>query len=90
MTTLNPLRNVIRTKLADGRLPTNGITRAWGILGNGETCDACNGIITKGQFVMNGLGVKGSRQPLQLHVACFRLWDEEQSALQNRQAAYSS
>jgi hypothetical protein len=87
MTNLQPLRDVIRRKLADGRLPTNRITRAWGVLGNGETCDACDGTITKGQFVLNGLGVEDSRQPLQLHVACFRLWEEERSALENGQTA---
>jgi hypothetical protein len=87
MRTPNPLRALIRENLADGRLPTNRITRVWGVLGNGETCNGCGGTITKGQFVMNGLGAEGSRQPLQLHVACFQLWDEERSALENRRAA---
>jgi hypothetical protein len=77
MTDPSPLRVLIRAKLADGGLPINSIPRVWGGPGNGETCDACEKIITKDEFVMEGIGVEGSRQPIQLHVACFRLWDEE-------------
>ncbi len=46
------LRRLIRNKLADGRLPQNSIPRLWGGAGNGETCDACEEVITKTQFVM--------------------------------------
>ena len=46
------LRHLIRSKLADGRLPQDSIPRVWGGAGNGETCDACEEIITKTQFVM--------------------------------------
>jgi hypothetical protein len=35
------LRRLIRSKLADGRLPQNSIPRLWGGAGTGETCDAC-------------------------------------------------
>jgi hypothetical protein len=43
-----PLRLLIRSKLADGRLPVNGIPRMWGGPGAGESCDACEGIVTVG------------------------------------------
>jgi hypothetical protein len=46
MSSAEPLRVLIRAKLADGRLPTNSIPRVWGGLGNGETCDARKAIIT--------------------------------------------
>ena len=78
---VTPLRLLIRAKLVDGRLPVNSIPRVWGGPGNGETCDACEQIVTKDEFVMEGIGVEGSRQPLQLHVACFRFWDEERRTL---------
>ena len=52
----NPqLQLLIRQKLADGRLPINSIPRVWGGPGNGETCDACEGIITKDEFVIEGI-----------------------------------
>jgi hypothetical protein len=41
------LRTLIRAKLADGRLPVDSIPRVWGGPGSGETCDACEGSITK-------------------------------------------
>ena len=72
----NALRLLIQGKLADGRLPQNSIPRVWGGAGNGETCDACEELISKGQFVMEGVSVTGGRG-IQFHVACFHLWDEE-------------
>ena len=55
------LRRLIRSKLADGRLPQNSIPRLWGGSGNGETCDACEEIITKTQFVMEGVSTTGGK-----------------------------
>lgn len=72
----NALRLLIQGKLADGRLPQNSIPRVWGGAGNGETCDACEELISKAQFVMEGVSVTGG-QGIQFHVACFHLWDEE-------------
>jgi hypothetical protein len=80
---LNVLRrSLIRTKLQDGRLPVGNILRFWGGPGNGETCDACEDIITKDQMVMEGdsLTVGGGR-PLQVHTECFRIWDAERPKL---------
>ena len=79
----SPLRLLIRSKLADGRLPINSIPRVWGGPGNGETCDACEAIVTKDEFVMEGIGVEGSRTPIQLHVRCFQLWDDERRQPRN-------
>jgi len=56
------LRRLIRSKRADGRLPQNSIPRLWGGAGNGETCDACEEIITKTQFVMEGVSQRDGRQ----------------------------
>jgi len=76
---MNPevLRLLILSKLADGRLPLDSIPRVWGGPGDGETCDACERIITKHEFVMEGISLAGGKAPLQLHVGCFWLWDEE-------------
>ena len=67
------LRRLIQSKLADGRLPYNGIPRVWGGAGNGETCDACDETITKKQLVMEGIGV--GKKGIQFHVSCFSVWD---------------
>lgn len=49
------LRALIRTKLADGRLPAETMPRVWGGPGNGERCDACEEIITSKELIMEGL-----------------------------------
>ena len=67
------IRLLIQKKLADGRLPHNSIPRIWGGSGAGEICDACDEVITKTQFVMEGVGAE--HKAIQLHVLCFQLWD---------------
>ena len=71
------LQLLIRQKLADGRLPINSIPRVWGGPGNGETCDACESVITKDEWVIEGISLAEGRKPLQLHVECFHLWERE-------------
>jgi hypothetical protein len=74
---LDALHLLISEKLADGRLPHNSIPRVWGGPGNGETCEACGEIITKAQFVMEGISLANGKKPLQLHVRCFYYWDAQ-------------
>ena len=78
------LQLMIRQKLTDGRLPLNSIPRVWGGPGNGETCDACEGIVTKDEFVIEGISLAEGRRPLQLHVECFHLGDQERHAVAAR------
>jgi hypothetical protein len=70
------VRRLIEQKLTDGRLPHNSIPRVWGGAGAGETCDACEEIVTKTQFVMEGVSTSVDKRAVQFHVACFQLWDE--------------
>ena len=67
------IRLLIQKKLADGRLPHNSIPRVWGGSGAGEMCDACDEVIAKTQFVMEGVGAE--HKAVQFHVLCFQLWD---------------
>jgi len=53
----------------------------WGGPGNGETCDACDSIITHDEWVMEGIGLPPDRPPLQLHVECFHLWERERHTI---------
>ena len=81
------LRLLILIKLADGRLPLNRIPRVWGGPGNGETCTACERIVTPHEFVMEGISLAGGKIPLQLHVKCFWIWEEERRPQLASQAA---
>jgi hypothetical protein len=71
------LQLIIRQKLQNGTLPYNSIPRVWGGPGNGEACDACDGIIPRDEWVIEGIALAGGRKPLQLHVECFHLWQQE-------------
>jgi hypothetical protein len=73
------LRNMIREKLADGRLPHNHISLMWGGPGNGETCDGCGETVTKAQMVMEGLSAKD--RGVQFHITCFHVWEAERQVL---------
>ena len=72
-----PLLALIRQKLADGRLPQDSIPRVWGGPSNGEMCDACDEVIGKNQFVMEGVSTDRSKRALQFHVGCLYIWDSE-------------
>lgn len=71
------IRLLIRQKLQDGRLPVDHIPRVWGGPSALEMCDACELPIEQDEFVMEGISLSGGRKPLQLHVACFGIWDVE-------------
>jgi hypothetical protein len=73
------LRLLIRGRLESGDLTRNGLQRVLGGPGNGEGCVACNEIIAKTQFAMEGIG--DPRRALQFHVGCFYLWNIERAAL---------
>jgi hypothetical protein len=47
--------------------------------GAGETCDACEELISKTQFVTERISTTGGKG-IQFHVGCFHLWDEERCA----------
>jgi hypothetical protein len=74
------LRALIKSKLADGRLPHDSIPRVWGGPGNDETCDACGLGVNKNQFVMEGVSTDASKRAVQFHVKCFHIWDEVRTA----------
>jgi len=71
------IRSLIRAKLRDSRLPLNGIPRFWIGPSNGEECNACDRLIT-GPLIVEGIAATdGVKTPIQMHVECFALWDEE-------------
>ena len=74
---LQALRVRIRRKLQDGGLPYYNITRVWSSSQNGEICTACDTILAKDRLLMEGFSSPPDRGPVQLHVQCFEIWDEE-------------
>lgn len=59
---MEALRILIRAKPRDGRLPVNNISRLFGGPGNGETCDACDAVITKEQLGIESISLVGRRR----------------------------
>jgi hypothetical protein len=73
---LDAVRLVVRRKLAAGILPQDSITRFWGGTSHGEDCDACEERIRRGQVIIEAISTS-TNQGIQLHVACFYVWDAE-------------
>ena len=74
------LHLLIRQKLEDGRLPHDRVSRGGGRPADGEKCDACETLITRAQLVVEGITLAGGGRPIQLHVECFQLWNDERRA----------
>jgi hypothetical protein len=41
----------------------------------------CDGVITKDEWVSEGVSLAGGPKPVHLHVKCFHLWQEERHAM---------
>ena len=71
------IRALIRAKLRDGTLPVNGFHRFWIGPSDGEECDGYNRIVTDNLVVEGIASAVRGRQAIQMHIACFAIWDEE-------------
>jgi len=89
------IRVLVRVKLRDGRLPFDSIRRLWGGPAAGEICDACDQPIPRQQVIMEGItsmpritstprntSTFRNKRPVQFHVRCFQIWDEERREVQ--------
>jgi hypothetical protein len=74
------LREIIRTKLADGGLPQNDDVK-WLVRSPsaGHRCDACSSVIHARQHLIQG--TKRLGRTFRFHVQCFYFWDEERQTL---------
>jgi hypothetical protein len=72
------LRLLIQDKLADGRLPHDPFPSIRSRQGNRETCDGCEGTVTRAQMLMEILDARGCR--VQVHLSCYYLWVAERQA----------
>jgi hypothetical protein len=71
------IRALIYAKLRNGTLPVNGFPRFWIGPSDGEECHGCDRIITDNLVVEGIASAVGGRQAIQMHIACFAIWDEQ-------------
>jgi hypothetical protein len=72
------LRLLIQEKLADGRLPRDHFPSIRSRQGQGETCDGCEGTVTRAQMLME-ISDAMARQ-VQVHIGCYYVWVVERQA----------
>jgi hypothetical protein len=70
------LRQVIRQRIQDGRLPRTPLIELGHGLGIRQACDACGSIIAKNQRMTVRISADDWRT-LRLHDDCFQIWDTE-------------
>jgi hypothetical protein len=70
------VRELIRRRLEDGRLPRGRMAEVRLQLGDGRLCDGCGAVIATKQTVMLGLDVEDWSE-IRFHDECFQIWDEE-------------
>jgi len=79
------VRLLIRVLLQKGRLPYASAAKVSGSPASGEVCAACAMIITDKQLVMDVVPRTGTgKEPIQLHVLCFELWNDERRKRRER------
>jgi hypothetical protein len=74
------VRQLIRGKLAAGRLPRGRALDVWVVPADGQLCDACGQPIERQTQVVWAIQTKGGL-PVQLHEDCFQLWEAETNGL---------
>jgi hypothetical protein len=79
------VRLLIRMRLQNGRLPYTCASKVAGSPATGEVCVACGVVITDQQLAMEVAPrtAKGT-QPIQFHVLCFELWNDERRKARER------
>jgi hypothetical protein len=72
------LRLLIRNRLQSGQLPYDGVSNVSSSPASREICAACETAIADVQLVTKGMTRNGNgTQPIQFHVVCFGLWNDE-------------
>jgi hypothetical protein len=71
------LRRVIRRKLESRHLPQDGIRTVGLTPSDGETCDACDTVLTSDQLLMEAVPLGLGTRSIRMHIRCFQIWDLE-------------
>ena len=71
------LRLLIRRKLQNRRLPHDDIGWGWSTPSDGQTCDACDTVLTKDQLLIEAVLLSLGKRSIRMHIRCFQIWDFE-------------
>jgi hypothetical protein len=74
------VRVLILEKLRDGRLPYDGVTRAWTGPSAQERCEGCEIVLAQDHTLMQVATLTRGTRPLRFHVVCFEVWNVERRA----------
>ena len=73
--TSDPVRQQIRQRLRDGRLPRDHTIELWRGHASGQMCDACGDPITATDLMC--LMCSNDWRGIRMHECCLELWDDE-------------
>jgi hypothetical protein len=79
------VRQLLRDKIADGRLPRNPAGAVSATNGTGQTCDACSTPVSHGE-VLHKISLAGFKQ-IRFHATCFATWRDERENMSSVRAA---
>ncbi len=71
------LRHLVRSLIAEGRLPVMRQTHVWGGPGTGMVCAACGELVRKTEVGIETSDGADGTNTFQLHVHCFHVWESE-------------
>ena len=74
------VRQLIRRKLRDRRLPRGRASDIWAALGEGQACDACDEPIVAKQQAVWAIATRDWIS-IHFHALCYELWEVERLAL---------
>jgi hypothetical protein len=77
------IRDLIRQKLHDGRLPRDSTPRAFARPGNWQRCDACEELMANALPMMEVYPVTHDKKSVRFHGDCYTLWNGERRALES-------
>ena len=84
------LRLLIRSLIAEGRLPALRKNHVWGGQGTGIVCAACGEHITKAEVGIETSHDADETNAVHLHVHCFHVWESETRGLEEDRLLPSS
>jgi hypothetical protein len=73
------VRQLIRRKLIEGRLPRSRAFDVWVLPGDGQTCDGCEKSIEDNTETARAIATRNGL-PLRFHEDCYRLWESERES----------
>jgi hypothetical protein len=77
------IRDLIKQKLHDGRLPRASAPRAFGRPGNWQRCEACEGMMPKALLMMEVYPLTNDKKAVRFHGDCYTLWSDERRRLKS-------